>query len=356
MMLILFVISMAMSAIIHPCVLKISKLKGLVDSPNARKLQKEPVPMMGGAAVFFGIVVALCFFKTVTSRIDLFSTVCAMMIMLYMGIIDDILDIKAIKKFAFEILVSILVVYGTHNLIGNFNGLFGIRYLNVAIAIPLTVIGMVGIINSINLIDGVDGLSSGMSIFIFAVFAFFLFITHEFSYCALAVTCAGALIPFFIHNVFGKKTKMYIGDGGALMIGVAISSLVIDILKRKSLNYTCNLSDADNISLIAMCLATLIVPIFDTLRVMTIRIAKGIPPFFPDRRHLHHHILDKGYSPICTTTIEILTDALCVVVWYITYRLGGGVLLQLSIVFVYVTLSFTFILKVMPNLRTTSLL
>lgn len=332
-MAILFAIALLMSGLIYMPVFRIAKEKNLVDNPNARKLQKEPVPVMGGLVVFFGIIVGLCFFKTTVNYVNLFSTVCAMMVMLYVGTIDDILDIRAWLKFVIEILLCLLIIYGTRNLMMNFQGLFGISKLLVPVALPLTVIGMVGIINSLNMIDGVDGLCSGMGIFIFGVLGLFLFLAHEYSYCALAVICGAALIPFFIHNVFGRSTKMYIGDGGALMIGVAVSSLIINILKGRGLAYTDFVPDFQRLGLVPFCLSVVSVPVFDALRVMIVRMAHHIPPFAADRRHLHHHLIDDaGFSPIRTSLSEIGLQLLTFVLWFVSYLCGASVTLQFVIV------------------------
>lgn len=331
-MAILFVVAVFMTEAIYRPILKIARQKGLVDNPEARKLQKEPVPVMGGLAVFFGIVVALCFFKTTVNYVNLFSTVCAMMVMLYIGSIDDLVDLKAWAKFGVEILVCLLVIYGTRNLMINFQDLFHIGKLPLGVAIPLTVIGMVGIINAINMIDGVDGLSSGMSIFIFGCLSLFLFLTHEYSYCALSIICMGALVPFFIHNVFGKSTKMFIGDGGALMIGVAIASLIINILRGRELAYTGFVDDFSRINLVSMCLAILSVPVFDTLRVMTVRMLRHQSPFHADKMHLHHCLLAAGLSHIRTTLVEIGLDAVVVLAWLVSVLLGAPATLQFLLV------------------------
>lgn len=332
-MAILFAISILMSFIIFPSILRIAKLKGLMDNPNARKLQKQPVPVIGGIAVFFSIVVSLSIFKTNFGDVNLFSSVCAMMIMLYLGTIDDILDISARQKFIVEIVVCILVIYGTHNVMMTANGLFGIDRLPLVWAIVVSVIGMVGIINAINLIDGVDGLSSGMSIFIFGVFAIFLFLAHEYTYCALATICAGALVPFFFFNVFGKEKKMFIGDGGALMIGIAISAIVLDILKGRGLEYYGFITDPSRFSLASFCLATLSVPVFDTLRVMITRISHGTSPFHADRIHLHHYLLNSGLSHIQTTITEICLNAMVLALWFVSYATGADANIQLTTVF-----------------------
>jgi len=338
-MLILFAVAAAACEAVFFPILKIANQKGLVDSPNSRKLQKHPVPVVGGLAVFFGIVVALCFFKTTVNYINLFSTLCGMMVMLYLGSIDDILDVRVWKKFVVEIAVCILIVYGTHNLMINFQGLFGLFRLPVPVAIPLTVIGMVGIMNSINLIDGVDGLASGMSILIFGCLGLFLFLAHEYSSCALSIICAGALVPFFFHNVFGKSSKMFIGDGGALMIGAAISSLVIVILKGRSLAYTGYFVDFERMSLVSMCLAVLSIPVFDTIRVMTARIVMGRSPFYADKSHLHHKLLGTGMSHLMICIIEIGLDMLTVIFWLGSFFLGASVTVQFCTVVLTGTLA-----------------
>jgi len=345
-MLILIAVSMAMSFFIYPFILKIARQKNLVDNPSARKLQKQPVPVLGGLVVFFGIVVALSFFKTTVNYVNLFSTLCAMMVMLYIGSIDDIIDIRAWTKFVIEILVTLLILYGTHSVMSNFQGLFGIEKLPVAAALPFTTFAMVGIINAINLIDGVDGLASGMSIFILGVFALYLFLAHEYSYCALAVICSGALIPFFVYNVFGTKSKMYLGDGGALMIGVTIASIIVNILKGKGPVYTEFIPDFQHLSLMSFCLAAVSVPVFDTLRVMTQRILKGIPPFHADKTHLHHILLSRNLTHFQVAMTEIGLDALVVASWFVAYLLGAGISVQFAVSFlmgIAVTNVFSFL-------------
>lgn len=331
-MMILFVVATACSAIVYPYILRIAKDKNLVDNPNARKLQQHPVPVLGGIVVFFGLSVSLCAFSIFVHNVNLFPALCAMTVMLYLGTIDDMLDIRAGVKFLIEIIICLIVVYGTHSLMMNFQGLFGVEKMPVWIAIPLTVIGMVGITNSINLIDGVDGLSSGMCIFILSCFALFLFVTHEFSYCGLAVVTVGALIPFFIHNVFGKTSKMYIGDGGALMVGMVIATVIINILKGRGLPFEGNIDDFEKMNLVTMCIAVMSIPVFDTMRVMISRIVKGVGPFHPDRNHLHHKLLDMGFSAIQTTLFEIMLDFVVVFVWFFSCILGAGPNLQFAIV------------------------
>ena len=105
----------------------------------------------------------------------------------------------------------------------------------------------------------------------------------------LAVVSVGALIPFFLHNVFGKSSKMFIGDGGTLVMGTVMSVFVIAILQSGS--RVAAFVDP-NVGLVPFTLAVLSVPVFDTLRVMSTRMLKGSSPFRPDKTHLHHMFID----------------------------------------------------------------
>ena len=137
-------------------------------------------------------------------------------------------------------------------------------------------------------------------------------------------------MPFFFHNIFGKKSKMFIGDGGTLVMGVAISSFVIRTLQNDS--PVENYFHEDRVSLVAFALASLAVPIFDTLRVMGARIARGHSPFKADKTHLHHLFIALGFSHIGTTVREMILNGVIMLCWWISFTLGAGIETQLYIV------------------------
>ena len=111
---------------IHPKILKIAILKNLVDNPDARKLQRNPVPVMGGVAVFFGIVIGLCSSQAMFNSATTFMLISAMMIMLYIGTIDDIIDLSPNIRFFVEIIVIAWLIYATKSSINCFWGLWGV--------------------------------------------------------------------------------------------------------------------------------------------------------------------------------------------------------------------------------------
>ena len=326
-MLLVLVVSLIATVSVYWPTLRISLLKNIVDIPNARKLQNHPVPVMGGIAVFFGIIVGLAFFKTLIPATKLFPVLGAMCIVLYIGTIDDIISISAWKRFLLEILVALLIIYGNRYAIINFQGMWGIDFMPRAIATPLTVITVVGLINAVNMIDGIDGLSSAFGIMACGCLGFVSYLSRDYSMGALGFATAGALIPFFMHNVFGNKSKMFLGDGGSMVLGVILSSLVISLLNGN--DGLRMFTQARGYSIIAFCLAVMSIPIADTLRVMACRVAGGRSPFAPDKTHLHHYFIMAGFSHISITMIELFMNVLVIVAWVFAWKLGASLEWQL---------------------------
>ena len=144
----------------------------------------------------------------------------------------------------------------------------------------------------------------------------------------MAMLSVGSLIPFFLHNVFGKTSKMFIGDSGTLMMGTILSIFIFHILdthSRVAYNYP-------NMGVVAFTLSVLSIPVFDTLRVMTTRMLKGNSPFHPDKTHLHHLFIEIGFSHVGTAFFVNLLNLLNVACWLLSYQLGGSPTVQLFVV------------------------
>lgn len=326
-----FLVAILSAHWIHPRLVRIALDKNIVDNPNARKLQRRPTPVLGGIAVFFGSVIGLGCASITCDCSELFIVVVAMMIMLYTGTMDDILDLSPALRFLIEIGTVLLLIFVGGYTLNDFHGLWGLNQIPQGVAIPLTVFAAVGIINAINLIDGVDGLSSGYCILTSLLFGVMFWYVGDRTMCMLAVVAAGSLIPFFFHNVFGKSSKMFIGDGGTLVMGIVMSVFVIRILRHGSMS---EVYDAVNIGLVPFTLAVLSVPVFDTLRVMTTRILKRKSPFHPDKTHLHHMFIRLGCSHVATTLAILILNFFVVLCWWISYMIGCSIDVQLYIVLV----------------------
>jgi len=323
-----FLSSFIIVALIHRIVVKIAITKNLTDVPEARKLQKEPVPVMGGVAVFFGIVVGAGVTSMLFNSYALFTSIIAMTMMLYVGMADDLIGLSAVIRLILELAMIAFVVKMDLTNINHFHGLFGIGKLPVYLSLPLCAVSCLGIINAINMIDGVDGLSSGLCFVACISFGIVFCSSFDGTMAVMAALAAGALVPFFFHNVFGKKSKMFIGDSGTLIMGMLMSIFcmhMIDNTSRVAFQHP-------RFGVIAFCLSVLSVPIFDTLRVMTGRILKGKSPFQADKSHLHHLFIQVGFSHIGTSMMVIGLNVFNMFCWFLTYALGGSVTLQFIVV------------------------
>lgn len=330
---------------IHPYILKVAKTKNIVDNPDARKLQRVPVPVLGGLTVVFGVLSGIMGFRLLGESFDLFPVFAAIFIILIVGLMDDMISLSPRVRFVVEILLVLYLIYTTGFQLNNFHGLWGLGIIPGYISVPLTIFACVGIINAINLIDGVDGYSSGYSVISCLLFGLMFHALGNVQMVVLAAVVAASLLPFFLHNVFGKHSKMFIGDAGTLSLGIIFSVFVTTLLSTPSGDV---IAHESTLGLVPFTLAVLCVPIFDTLRVMSSRMIRGKSPFNPDKTHLHHLYIELGYSHIGTTLSIITTNLLVVLCWYIAYRCGASIDLQLYLVVLLgllVTFGFYAIMK-----------
>lgn len=313
---------------IHPYILKVAITKNIVDNPDARKLQRVPIPVLGGLTVVFGVLTGVMGFNLFGNFYDLFPVFASIIIILIIGLMDDMISLTPRVRFVVEIILVLFLIFTTGYQINDFHGLWGLQHVPLGLSVPLTVVASVGIINAINLIDGVDGYSSGYSIVSCALFGIMFYALDNIRMVTLAAIVATSLVPFFFHNVFGKHSKMFIGDAGTLSLGIVFSIFVATILSA-----TPGGKPVDpNLGLVPFTLAVLCVPVFDTLRVMSARIYRGNSPFHPDKTHLHHLFIELGFSHIGTTISIITANLLVVLSWFVAYRCGLSVDVQLYIV------------------------
>lgn len=301
-----FAISACLAQLIIPRILMISFYKKLFDIPNERKIHKRAIPRLGGVAFFPTILLSCCVILAIRyltgynisitqARYILpeYSLLICGMVLLYLtGIADDLMGLRYRQKFTIQIIcASLFPIAGLW--INNLYGLFGIHILPIWIGIPLTILMVVFITNAINLIDGIDGLASGLSSVALLILGF-LFIQKElWMYAILAFATFGVLVPFFYYNVFGsaeRARKIFMGDTGSLTLGYILSFLTI-----KYSQYNPEVSPYTNGAFI-IAFSPLIIPTFDVIRVIFVRIRTSKNPFEPDKNHIHHKFLAMGFT------------------------------------------------------------
>ena len=179
-------VSMLMTFWVYFKILAIAKEKNLVDNPDARKLQKRPVPVMGGIAVFFGVICGTLFATCICDCDAVLPIILAMSMMLYVGAIDDITDLTPRNRILIEVLAVLGIIVSDGACIDSLHGLWGIETFSWWIGIPLTIFAGVGIINAMNMIDGVNGLSSGLCITFSLMFGIAMYRAHDYPNAMLA--------------------------------------------------------------------------------------------------------------------------------------------------------------------------
>lgn len=326
----IYLIALLLSAIVgcflHPYLVRLALKRNIVDIPNTRKLNRNPVPVLGGVGVFVGFAVSLYAILTIMPIKFPHCYMVPLLLMLGMGLLDDLRDLRPRTKFAVQILAVLYLYFFCGLRIDSFHGVFGIYDIPMVASLPLTLVACVGLINAINLIDGIDGLSSGYGIA--ASMLFSAWACMHGNDVSLLVACAliGALIPFFIYNVFGKQNKMFMGDAGSHLLGIVFCILALNVIDAEPCD------ERMEMALIPFICAVLSHPILDTLRVMTMRICSGYSPFKADKTHLHHALIGRGLSHLATTLTIIALDLLVVCAWFVCYYCGMSATGQLLVV------------------------
>lgn len=316
---------------INPILLMLAYKKNITDKPSGRKFQLRPIPVIGGWSIFAALIFSLLVCNAFCPLCELFIPFAGLCVMFLLGLIDDLIELSYRTKFIFQIIVvSLWWFYGFR--IDNFNGLFGIGEFAPIVSYLVSIVAGVGLINAHNLLDGIDGLSSGFSICTGTICGIYFFIHGDLLYAVFSGIIVGALIPFFVCNVFSRKYKMFIGDSGALMLGALSYIFSCHIVHMEPM------FDCDKYS-IAMVMAIYALPVFDTVRVMLCRMLRHTSPFLPDRTHFHHLFVDFGFACYYTTAILLILSFLIFLGWFLTSRMDLNVTLQALL-----TASFAFIL------------
>ncbi len=300
-----FLVSVGIGWFAVPRVVVIAKMKRLFDEQGARRTHTGAVPRLGGliffpAALFsFAFVLGLRFYLGMGVRSDwqeelvleLLFVVSGMLILYFVGMADDLIGVGYRSKFVAQILAGVCLVLGGVT-IRDMQGLFMVHHLPFWVDAVLTVGVVVLTINAFNLIDGVDGLCSGLGILILGSLGAFYTWAQMYVHAMFAFGMVGVLIAFFQYNVLGTRLKIFMGDTGALTLGFMVIFLGIKFIDLGAeggrlsalggVGFNCSL---------AILVGLLFVPIFDTCRVFVSRISRGKSPFYPDKNHIHHKLL-----------------------------------------------------------------
>ena len=313
--------------IVIPAIITVAKVKKLYDVPDdERKVHKEPIPSLGGLGMFIGLIFSILLTINFSAEAPEFQYyIAALLLIFFLGIKDDIIIISPIKKFIGQLIAAAILVYKAKLVITNMGGFLGVYEINTACSYLLTVFALVVIINAFNLIDGVDGLAGSLGLISSLVFGIFFFINHNIPYAVLAFTFAGSLVAFLVYNF--HPAKIFMGDTGSLMVGLVNSILVIKFIETGS-HYSFHPVAASP----AIGFGVLLLPLMDTLRVFAVRIMHRRSPFRPDRNHIHHLLLNRGFNHRGVTFTCMIAAIVITGVTFIFQNIGVSFLIAIQIV------------------------
>ena len=302
-----FITAFTLTYFAIPSIIHVAKVKNLCDEPGERRSHSVTTPSLGGIAIFAGMIFSIVLWTPFYIFDDLQYILCAFIIIFLIGSKDDIVPISPRMKLGGELFAAGIIVWKSGVKLTSLYGVFGIYSMPEILAVPLSIFVIIVIINAFNLIDGINGLSGSIGTLIASVLGTWFYLVDEIGLALVAFALAGALIAFLKYNF--TPAKIFMGDTGSLLVGLVSSILIIKFIQchdpalmtPERAKYTFD-------SVPAVAIGILILPLFDTLRVFTIRILKGKSPFSPDRTHIHHLLLDYGFSHMQSTGLLVAVN------------------------------------------------
>ena len=322
-----FITAFTLTYFAIPSIINISTVKRLTDEPGERRSHTVSTPSLGGVGIFAGMIFSIVLWTPFMHFGDLQYILCAFIIIFLIGVKDDILPMSPRNKMIGEVLAASILVFKSHVKLTSFYGLFGIQELPEFVSVPLSIFTIIVIINAFNLIDGINGLSGSIGVLISFTLGVWFFSTDHYEFAVTAFSLAGALIAFLKYNY--TPAKIFMGDTGSLLVGLVCSILTIKFIEfHRLLPVT---SPFYLKSVPAVAIGILILPLFDTLRVFTTRVFQGKSPFYPDRSHIHHLLIDSGLTHMQATYLLVVVNILFIIMVFSLQSIGTLPLLILTL-------------------------
>lgn len=270
---------------------------GVLDAPGGRKWHSSAVPLVGGLAIFLALL-AMSWASGIALDVRYFLL--ALSIIIAVGLWDDVREISPRLKFAIQIAACGVMIWGAGVELYNVGDLIGWRRIGLSVlAVPLTIFAMVGVVNSINMMDGLDGLAGSLSLVAFTWFALVAVQSGLEVQAMAALLLCGAVAGFLLFNLrlpWQKRARVFLGDAGSLMLGFALGWFAIDLTQGYDRTFPP-----------IAALWILMLPLVDCVSLMARRLKARTSPFVADRRHIHHLLLARGFTP--SQTLAILVGA-----------------------------------------------
>ncbi|MDW7690522.1 MraY family glycosyltransferase [Flammeovirgaceae bacterium SG7u.132] len=294
-----FITAFMLSFMLLPLVIKVFKWKNIVDTPGGRKIHKGQIPSMGGIAIFFGFLMAVVMWRPIEVFGNFQYFFASLVIIFILGLRDDLIPLKAYHKPLGQLFAAFMVVYLNDIRLNSLYGLFGIVHVPDLLAYAISIFTIIVITNSFNLIDGLDGLASTLAVITLTAYGAWFYLTGHSLLSLMIFSLSGSIIGFINFN--WSPAKIFMGDTGSLLIGFFLASISLYFI---DVNY--NLPGSYPLKFeagIGTAVCVMMMPIFDTTRIMISRKIRGKSPFSPDKTHIHHLVMRLGLNHANTALI-----------------------------------------------------
>lgn len=339
-----FITAFTLTFLAIPSIISLAKKKNLVDEPGERRSHSVSTPSLGGIGIFAGTIFSIILWTPFNYFGDLQYILCAFIIIFLIGAKDDIDPISPYKKFLGQIFAAFILVFKANVKLTSLYGILGIYEIPEILSIVLSIFTIIVIINAFNLIDGINGLSGSIGTLIAVTLGLWFFMVDEIAISIVAFSLAGSTIAFLKYNI--TPAKIFMGDTGSLLLGMVCAILAILFIEIHN-----NLGDSPYAFKAAPSVAfgILILPLFDTLRVFVMRMAKRKSPFHPDRNHIHHLLIDSGLTHMQATVSLVMVNLIFI---FIVVKLQGiGTLNLLILILGIATLLSGLLMLISRNRR-----
>ncbi len=289
----IFLGSLSISFILTPLMRKIALKKNIMAVPGGRMIHAEPIPYLGGVAIYFaflvGLGVAFCFYLKESVFLGLFHKLIGLIIgatlILILGLWDDIRDVRPLYKLFGQVIIALLLFsYGFRIKVVTNIFLGGEFHLPLYLSALVTVLWFVGMVNAVNLIDGLDGLAAGITVIASCALIFVSFFLDNYINIIILLALAGGCLGFLKYNFY--PAKIFMGDAGSMFLGLVLGAVALLGSQHKA---------ATAVALLTP-ISALFIPIADTFIAVVRRMVKKKSIFKADKDHLHHRLLIIGLN------------------------------------------------------------
>ena len=304
----------AVTAVLAMLLARFAPMLGMIDTPGGRKDHQGSTPLVGGLAIFVGVLLAVWVLGMAAVAAWLLL---ALSIVIAVGCWDDVAEIRPRAKLAIQVAACAIMIWGAGIQLHGVGDLIGWRPIGLSIlAIPLTVFAMVGVVNAINMMDGLDGLAGSITLVAFTWYALVATQAGLVEQAQAAWVICGTLAGFLLLNLrlpWQRQARVFLGDAGSLMLGFAIGWFAIDLTQGPGRTFPP-----------IAALWVVVLPLADCVSLVARRLRAGKSPFVADRGHIHHYLLARGFTPSQTLAILVGSSAVFGAVGYFAWVFKVG--------------------------------